>query len=122
MLNNTLYKITSLQNLNHTVSATIEINKDDEIFKGHFPGQPVLPGACMLQIVKDVLESVLNISIQLKKAEQIKFLRIVNPVENDILELTLSYNSIDNVLFNVTADLTAKKIICFKFSGAFIAR
>jgi 3-hydroxyacyl-[acyl-carrier-protein] dehydratase len=122
MLNNTLYKITSLQNPNHTVSATIEINKEDEIFKGHFPGQPVLPGACMLQIVKDVLESVLNVSIQLKKAEQIKFLRIVNPVENPFLELTLSYNSIDNVLFNVTADLTAKKIICFKYRGTFIAR
>ena len=122
MLNNTLYKITSLQNPNHTVSATIEINKDDEIFKGHFPGQPVLPGACMLQIVKDVLESVLNIPIQLKKAEQIKFLRIVNPVENDILELTLSYNSIDNVLFNVTADLMVEKNICFKYRGAFIAR
>jgi len=122
MLKNALYKITSLHNSNHIVSAAIEINKNDEIFKGHFPGQPVLPGACMLQIVKDVLESVLNIPIQLKKAEQIKFLRIVNPVENHILELTLSYNSVDNVLFNVTADLMAEKIIYFKFRGAFIPR
>ncbi|MEJ0079486.1 MAG: hypothetical protein WDM78_00620 [Puia sp.] len=28
---------------------------DQAIFSGHFPGQPVLPGVCMMEMVAEVL-------------------------------------------------------------------
>lgn len=32
--------------------ATIDINPAHEVFKGHFPDNPVMPGVCMMQIIK----------------------------------------------------------------------
>ncbi|HEY8687714.1 MAG TPA: 3-hydroxyacyl-ACP dehydratase [Chitinophagaceae bacterium] len=121
MLKDTFYKIILFEHQENIINANLEINKDSEIFKGHFPGQPVLPGACMLQIVKEVLESTLNIPFRLKKANHIKFLRIIDPGSNNILQLMLSYKSTDNNNIDVTANLIAQKDICFKFRGSFIA-
>jgi 3-hydroxyacyl-[acyl-carrier-protein] dehydratase len=120
MLKDALYKIISLAHKDNSIEATLEINENNEIFIGHFPGLPVLPGACMLQIVKEVLESALNTTFRLKKADQIKFLTLVDPGSNNILQLTLSYKFADNNNIYVTANLTTPKDICFKFRGYFI--
>ncbi len=65
--NDALFKISKLEHSDGIISAMLDINKDCDIFKGHFPGHPVVPGACMLQIVKDVLEEALKVSVRLKK-------------------------------------------------------
>ena len=121
MLKNALYKIISLSHQEHAIEAILEINKNNEIFIGHFPGKPLLPGACMLQIVKEILESTLNTTFRLKKADQIKFLTLIDPRSNNILQLALSYKLADNNNIYVTANLIAQKDICFKFRGSFIA-
>jgi len=121
MLKNELYKINSIAQNAGTIEASLEINKNNEIFKGHFPGHPVLPGACMLQIVKEVLECSLNNSVQLKKADYIKFLLIVDPARTNILQIKLIYKITDNNNIHVIVSLGAEKDICFKFHGLFIA-
>ena len=121
MLKNELYKINSIAHNEGIIEASLEINKNNELFKGHFPGHPVLPGACMLQIVKEVLEGSLDKSVQLKKADYIKFLLIVDPARNNILQIKLIYKITDNNNILVTASLVAEKDICFKFHGLFIA-
>ena len=121
MLKNELYKINSIAQNVGAIEASLEINKNNEIFKGHFPGHPVLPGACMLQILKEVLEGSLNNSVQLKKADYIKFLLIVDPARSNILQIKLIYKITDNNNIHVTASLIAEKDICFKFLGSFTA-
>src|SRR5665647_333419 len=121
MLKNELYKINSIAHNEGAIEASLEINKNNELFKGHFPGHPVLPGACMLQMVKEVLEGSLHKSVQLKKADYIKFLLIVDPARSNILQIKLIYKITDNNNIHVTASLVAEKDICFKFKGLFIA-
>ncbi len=121
MLTDSLFKIRLSNHREGSIEATLELNKNNEIFFGHFPGQPVLPGACMLQMIKEVLESSLNISTRLKKADQIKFPFLIDPEINNILQLTIAYQSEDEKNVHVTANLIAKNDICFKFKGTFIA-
>ena len=121
MLKNELYKINSIAHNEGLIEASLEINKNNELFKGHFPGHPVLPGACMLQIVKEVLEDSLNKSVKLKKADYIKFLLVVDPASSNILQIKLIYKMTDKNNITVTASLAAEKDICFKFHGLFIA-
>ena len=122
MLKDTLFKVTSLDHQKNVITATLEIDKNNEVFAGHFPGQPVLPGACMLQIIKEVFESTLTISVRIKKADYIKFPALIDPRNNNILQLTLSYKSDDTINFYVTADLTAQQKSCFKFKGSFVSK
>ncbi|CAA7195344.1 3-hydroxyacyl-ACP dehydratase [Chryseobacterium potabilaquae] len=69
--------------------ATIYLNKDHQIFKGHFPGNPVTPGVCMMQIVKELTEEFTSTQLFLKSASNVKFMAIINPFETPELTLHL---------------------------------
>ncbi|RMZ60550.1 3-hydroxyacyl-ACP dehydratase [Chryseobacterium nematophagum] len=72
--------------------ATIYLNKDHQIFKGHFPGNPVTPGVCMMQIVKELTEEFTSTQLFLKSASNVKFMAIINPFETPELTLHLDIN------------------------------
>jgi len=119
MLKDSLFTIISLSQQNGSVITELRVNADNDIFKGHFPGQPVLPGACMLQMLKEVLEMALDIKLQLQKAAQMKFLSLIDPQIDHQLQLNVTYTTNDNG-YNVTAALNANTKTCFKFKGMFV--
>jgi 3-hydroxyacyl-[acyl-carrier-protein] dehydratase len=118
MLKEPLFTISSLHRHENTVHAVLDIDKTNAIFEGHFPAQPVVPGACMVQIVKEVLAKVLNTAVCLTKAENIKFLSLVEPANNQLLLLDMTYELIDNEI-KVTANLIAHEVVCMKLQGVF---
>lgn len=73
----------------------IEINKDHNIFKGHFPERPVSPGVILMQLFKEDAERRLMTPLQLKTANNIKFMAVVDPRHHSdlILEYHLEKNS-----------------------------
>ncbi len=75
---------------NGSYSAKITLNPSHEIFKGHFPGNPVAPGVCMMQIVKDLSEEILAKKLFLTSANNVKFMAIINPDETPELTLDVS--------------------------------
>ena len=62
----------------NTLIATIQLNTDHQIFKGHFPGNPVLPGACQVQIIKEIVSEFFQKKIILRRAKEIKFISILD--------------------------------------------
>lgn len=112
-----VFKILSTEKSEGRIITLLAINPDSEIFKGHFPEQPVVPGACMLQTVKEVLEDAFNTPIKLAKADNIKFINIATP---DIANLTLSITY--QLLYNdikITAELKAPETLFMKLQGSF---
>lgn len=102
-----------------TVSAWLTVNADSEILAGHFPGHPVVPGASMLQILKDVLESALSLQIRLIKADHLKFISLIEPAKANELRLVINYrHEGDNRIFAI-GNLTNNGAVCFKFQGYF---
>lgn len=74
---------------NGSFTAQISLNKDHDIFKGHFPGNPVTPGVCMMQIVKELTEEFTGSSLFIKTASNVKFMAIINPFETPDLKIQL---------------------------------
>jgi len=116
---NDIFIIDSISHADDTIGTILSINSSSTIFDGHFPNQPVVPGACMLQVVKDVLENALGESFQLKKAGNIKFISMIVPSLNDMIQLEISYKPVGDGI-NVTAKLVSNDVICFKFQGSFV--
>ncbi len=75
--------------------ANIKLNENHEIFKGHFPGNPVTPGVCMMQIVKELTEEFTGKKLSLKSASNVKFMAIINPYETPNLQLQLTVSETD---------------------------
>ncbi len=87
---NGFYILNSCENTGEgTYSAMITLDPEHEIFGGHFPGNPVAPGVCMMQIVKDVTERILERKLFLTSANNVKFMAIINPEGTPGLKLDL---------------------------------
>ncbi len=57
----------------------VELNPQDKLFEGHFPGRPVLPGVCTIQIVRECICSVLGKDLHFMSISQCKFMGMVDP-------------------------------------------
>ena len=90
MLIEGLYTVTNVDLEGQELKAQIHLNKDHDIFKGHFPGNPVMPGVCMLQIIKELTERVTSKNLFLEMSSNIKFMAIINPDTNPDLVLNIS--------------------------------
>jgi len=119
MLKDDFFTISSIQKENNSFRIMLELNAMHKIFEGHFPGRPVVPGACMLQMVKEVTEIILNKKIRLIMADNIKFLLLINPNEHRTLQMGLTFNISEDGIANVSANLSNGSSVCFKFSGSF---
>jgi 3-hydroxyacyl-[acyl-carrier-protein] dehydratase len=119
--NNEPFRIDKITHEDGAITAILVINQGSEIFKGHFPGQPVVPGACMLQILKEVLENALSLSLRLKKADHLKFISMVNPANTQTVQLDITYKHANESDINISAKLTSAATVCFKFQGVFNA-
>ncbi|WP_158996395.1 3-hydroxyacyl-ACP dehydratase [Mucilaginibacter sp. L196] len=121
MLHPHLFTFTDLQAEGDRLKTIIKLNAGHPIFKGHFPGQPVLPGVCMMQMVKEVTEVYIDKKIRLQKARELKFLSFIDPIEYSSIQMELSIKTTDDEI-KVDARLLSDTILFFKFSGMFIQR
>jgi len=119
-IHNDIFKLVSFTPAGDKIEAILDVNGKSPIFKGHFPSQPVVPGACMVQLVKDSLESVLGMKLQLKKADQIKFMNVIVPGDGKQLTLTINRRDAEDGGLFVQANLVKNDAVCFKFQGMFI--
>ena len=116
--------------------AVVVLNATHPIFMGHFPDQPVVPGACQLQMVQELLSHALGGEYRLLQADQLKFLTPIDPRQHPRIEATLRYaptgprtGPADNAqtgsalgdALQVTATLSAGETIFLKFTGTFRA-
>jgi 3-hydroxyacyl-[acyl-carrier-protein] dehydratase len=118
LIENNFYTIESFSKEEGLANATIAINASHKIFEGHFPGSPVVPGVCMVQIVKELLEKALSKETSLTRADNIKFLAIINPVENNIANVEVKYKANES-LIEVNATISNTSATNFKMKAQF---
>ena len=119
MLENDFYTITNLQAKDGLANAALEINAGHKIFEGHFPGQPVTPGVCMMQMIKEITEKIVGSKTQLIRADEMKFLSIIDPLKNNHIRAEIKYSITDDKV-TVVASLSKDTVIHFKFKGSFL--
>ena len=119
MLLNDFFHINDLQTAGTDVSAVLVINKAHKIFEGHFPGQPVVPGVCMMQMIKELVEEIMQKKTDLIKAHDMKFLAVIDPSQHNTIQTTLKYSLEEDGTMIVTATLSREELVHFKFKGQF---
>ena len=119
MLLNDFFHINDLQTEGFDVKATIIINADHKIFEGHFPGHPVVPGVCMMQMLKEIIEQVTQKMTNLIKAHDMKFLALIDPSRNNNIQVSLKYSIETDGSMILNATLYKDELTHFKFKGQF---
>ncbi len=119
MLRNKFYRtLSSDKQAIDAIESRVLINTDDSIFEGHFPNVPVVPGVCMLQMIKEQLEDRMGRPLQLVTAGNLKFLSVINPLENPELTINISYSKGDNGFIKADGAITDSGKTFFKIAKA----
>lgn len=98
MLIEGLYTVDELKKTDTEITAKITLNANHEIFEGHFPGNPIMPGVCMMQIIKEMTERVLKKELILQTSTNIKFMAKINPETHPNLLINIFYTEEDGIL------------------------
>ena len=80
-LRDSLYTIVSEFKGDGRHDFNIKLDPEHFIYKAHFPGEPITPGVCIMQIAKELLEEAVSEDLVLSCVKNIKFLRIISPNE-----------------------------------------
>lgn len=120
MLLQDFYKVDKIDTINEgKYLASITLNKDHDIFKGHFPGNPVTPGVCMMQIIKEITESVLNETLTMVSTSNVKFMALINPEVNSKLVLDLEISENENSEIKVKNTTSFEETVALKLSNTY---
>ena len=98
---------------------TLTIEREHPILQGHFPGQPVVPGVCIIQAVRDALEAVLEKKMIMAGADQIKFLQPILPDKVSWAEMEVTLKENAGEILKVTAQITGDGVVFVKFRAFF---
>lgn len=87
---NKLYTITisEIENGNHKYY--IRLNKNHSIYSCHFPGNPITPGVCILQILSELFEDAIGERVEIKSYVNVKYLNVISPIENPDIKAEFS--------------------------------
>ena len=67
----------------------ISLNADCQVYEGHFPGEPVSPGVCNIQMIKECAEQVAGKSLLLGNLQQCRLTTLITPVQHLQVEVTI---------------------------------
>ncbi|MBR5688693.1 MAG: beta-hydroxyacyl-ACP dehydratase [Prevotella sp.] len=99
-----------------TPAFDIALHADHVIYRAHFPGQPVTPGVCILQIIGELLEEHLHQALQLCQVKNLKFVRPLSPVDNNEVTVAFRHIDTDGDTVKTKGDITAEGATFTSFS------
>ncbi len=116
ILLNDFYTMAHFEPTEGGVKARIMINRDHSILEGHFPGLPIVPGVCMMQIIREIMEVMSGKDLKLTAADTMKFLSVINPNQNSEVDVDIKYAEHPDH-YSVSATLFAASVTFFKLKA-----
>ena len=119
-LQDNLYTILSQQEEAGLPTFQLRLHPEWPIYKAHFPGHPITPGVCIVQMIQELLQRALRRDVTLCKAKNIKYLSIISPEK--VSELNVSFTKIEEQpdgSLKVQAQVAAGETIYTKLSATF---
>jgi 3-hydroxyacyl-[acyl-carrier-protein] dehydratase len=101
------------------IHALLQLDQTHPIYHGHFPGNPVVPGVCQIQMLKELVEKTVHQQVNLIESDNIKFLNMINPQVNPMLECNLLLKTNSSQQYTVNATITSGPAVFLKFKGIF---
>ena len=82
MLEGDFFMIKEVSKSEGGMTFRVALNDSHPIFQAHFAGNPVMPGACIAQMIKELVIGYLNASFFVSAVRNMKFLKVINPIDN----------------------------------------
>ena len=102
-------------------AATVTLNATHPLYAGHFPGNPVVPGVCTLQIIKECCEQAIGRRLMTSRIASCKFTSIIRPDIDNRLEIALALSTDAENNWNCRAEVRDDTTTYMKLKATYIA-
>ena len=104
-LTDTLFKICCFEQRQMEVFIfTIEPQINNIIYQAHFPGHPVTPGACLIQIARELTQRCWGYEREIIGLKSVKFLNVLEPIVRGKVKFVLKRNDEKSVNVEILDD------------------
>jgi 3-hydroxyacyl-[acyl-carrier-protein] dehydratase len=113
-----VYSITESASDNSEIIYIIKIDFSHPVFKGHFPGRPILPGVMMCDIVRDLVSESLSTKVQLSLAKNIKFSKMISPSQDNHYRIKIKTEK-NKETYNIRGLVSKDEEVYFKINAEY---
>lgn len=99
----------------------VRIHPAHEVFQGHFPEKAIVPGVFQLEMVKDIMQTVLNKSLRAHQSKEIKFLQMWLPEDDLEANILIEIRDRSEKTLSFIAQIRSGEKIFMKYKGEFLA-
>lgn len=93
-------------------SWTVRLSTDADVYRGHFPGRPIAPGACNIEMIRQLASRLMNAECRFSEITQCRFTHLITPnVENPLRVSILTDNG------KLTATVCWEETICISLKA-----
>ena len=99
MLKDNFFYLFDYTDTNHSeINFTIRLNLEHIIYQAHFLNNPITPGVCIIQIIKELFSYLKQTDFTIKKIKSAKFLHPIVPTVHNIVNFKINWEE-NNGLF-----------------------
>ncbi len=115
VLRDNLYTVLGIERRKGETLFHLELNPENEIYKAHFPGNPITPGACIIQISKELAETVIGSSSHISILKNVKFMNVISPIESRRIDISISL-TVTSEGYAIKSIISYESVIYIKLS------
>lgn len=115
-LENTYYRLEDSWPVEGGAAFRVALLPHSEVYQGHFPGRPVCPGVCHIELVRQCAERLTQQRLRIRTVALGRFPAMASPVDCPWVEVTVRVSP-SAVGFSVNATLQAGGKTFLEFKG-----
>ncbi len=95
----------------------LALRPDCDIYRGHFPGNPVCPGVCNMQTIKECVEKFSERHLRATFVKQCRLTTLATPTTCKELDVKVSVQAKDETTLAVVATISDANNIYMEYKG-----
>lgn len=111
-----------INNSEKTIQANVLINASSNVFNGHFPGRPILPGVYHLYITMNILKKFYDSNMTFNACANIKFLNYIDPNLVTILNYDIYIKNINDSSYTLNVIVKNDQTVFCKMQNLHVKR
>jgi 3-hydroxyacyl-[acyl-carrier-protein] dehydratase len=119
MLLDCYYLIQNQQTVGQITLFDVILLPECGVYEGHFPGMPVAPGVCNIQMIKECVERITGKKLLLEYVERCKFTTLITPQQHRELQIRVELTENEDKWLKVTAAIGRDETEYMVFKGEF---
>ncbi|WP_294081066.1 hypothetical protein [Proteiniphilum sp. UBA5384] len=106
----------------------VELNPDSEIYRGHFPGEPVSPGVCSIGMIVACASRSIGSPLEIRKISRCRFLSVISPQNRQDLRIRIELTDAiladekQGKMYQIEASIKYKELVCLSLKGELAER